>query len=588
MSDSKPIVDVGILTIRDDEFRAVLAALPDEDTVHRGRRDYSIRIAHTASGGRYRVAVLRQIEQGNGEAQDAARDMLDDLEPSLLLVVGIAAGLPSDDFTLGDVIVSTRVHDFSVEARKSKSRPTYSMSGGPIAKSITGSVANLAARERDLGPWNQALPPRPRVSWSREGQLYGPKAWQRQLKQMLEVHFGRGVPARPPLFAAGAIASSDRLVKDPALLFPWITTTRHLLAVEMESGGAYRAARDRCPMLAIRGISDLVGLKRSDAWTKYACASAAAFAVAYLRTDPVPPKVAGGTGDRGGARPSAPTADDIYTNLMPVEAYPRAIYVAPATVGAYQQAWGRLFDKTKEHITRAWVLHNNKIYSFVDPTDSPLRHIVDTGLVEEHASAGFANSEDGDVRRIFVQLLNGALRDDLGTMGVWFHPDDDVFAFAGQPNEEPRKHAYRNLQQKSSMTVVSHYVSRAKDGRTFPYLRHLACRARFRRLGGRWFAEVEPTYRFTSDGKKKYRFHSEKLAGIKRIEGNRPILSQLILWNDALRAAPLGPRAKLLSFGAMPVFRVEQDDLQLAADDDEAELAAATDPAATAMQEATL
>ena len=48
-------------------------------------------------GARYRLAVLRQIEQGNGEAQEAARDLIDDLQPSMLLVVGIAGGLPLDD-----------------------------------------------------------------------------------------------------------------------------------------------------------------------------------------------------------------------------------------------------------------------------------------------------------------------------------------------------------------------------------------------------------------------------------------------------------------------------------------------------------
>jgi len=41
-------------------------------------------------------------------------------------------------------------------------------------------------------------------------------------------------------------------------------------------------------MLPIRGISDIVGLKRADAWTKFACAAAAAFARAFLRTEPIP------------------------------------------------------------------------------------------------------------------------------------------------------------------------------------------------------------------------------------------------------------------------------------------------------------
>jgi nucleoside phosphorylase len=77
-------------------------------------------------------------------------------------------------------------------------------------------------------------------------------------------------------------------MKDPAVLIPWLQTARKILAVEMESGGVYRAAQERCPMLAIRGISDIIGLRRSDTWTKYACASAAAFTRAFLRTRPVP------------------------------------------------------------------------------------------------------------------------------------------------------------------------------------------------------------------------------------------------------------------------------------------------------------
>jgi len=53
----------------------------------------------------------------------------------------------------------------------------------------------------------------------------------------------------------------------------------------MELGGVFFAARqiDReYPVLAIRGISDIVGFKREEQWTKYACATAAAFAYALV------------------------------------------------------------------------------------------------------------------------------------------------------------------------------------------------------------------------------------------------------------------------------------------------------------------
>jgi nucleoside phosphorylase len=289
VSSSRAHVDIAILTIRDDEFRAVLDMFPSEAGVHDGaNRVYTLRHADAGNGERYTIAVLRQNEQGNGEAQDAARDLIADLAPKLVLVVGIAGALPSDDVKLGDVVLSTRIQDFTVEARKAGEQPTYAAAGGPIAKALATRVSNLAGRQTELGDWTADLPLQPAVSWTRKGQLYGPLEWQRELRAKLNQHHGKGSTPRAPAYVAGTIASSDRLVKDPALLFPWIATARNILAVEMESGGVYRAARERCPMLAIRGISDIVGLKRADAWTKYACASAAAFTRAFLRTRPVP------------------------------------------------------------------------------------------------------------------------------------------------------------------------------------------------------------------------------------------------------------------------------------------------------------
>jgi nucleoside phosphorylase len=312
-ADLSSTVDIGIVTIRDDEFRAVLAVFPEKiGNLQRASRAYTLRHADAGGRERYRIAVLRLVEQGQGEAQDAARDLIGDLDPRLVLVVGIAGGRPSDDVKLGDVVISTRIHDFTVEARKADETPTYALTGGPIDKALAALIANLAAREDELGDWTADLPKQPPVTWMKEGQLYGPADWQRQLRDALEHHYGPETMARAPAYATGPIASSDRLVKDPALLIPWLQTARNLLAIEMESGGVYRAARERCPMLAIRGISDIVGLKRADAWTKYACASAAAFTRAFLRTRPIELRpAASGAADSSqtaGTRPDGPAA----------------------------------------------------------------------------------------------------------------------------------------------------------------------------------------------------------------------------------------------------------------------------------------
>jgi nucleoside phosphorylase len=286
-SSPAPKVDIGILTIRDDEFRAVLAAFPDKAGTHKGAsREYTLRHASAGDGKRYRIAVSRLIEQGNGKAQDAARDLIEDLAPRLVLVVGIAGAPPSEDVKLGDVVISTRIHDFTIEAHKAGQEPAYSVTGGPIDKALAAFVTNLAAREDELGSWTADLPSPPPVAWESEGQLYGPPAWQRELRDKLAHHHGAGSTPGAPAYSTGPVAASDRLVKDPELLIPWLRIARDLRAIEMESAGVYRAVRGRCPMLAIRGISDIVGLKRSGAWTKYACASAAAFTRAFLRTRP--------------------------------------------------------------------------------------------------------------------------------------------------------------------------------------------------------------------------------------------------------------------------------------------------------------
>lgn len=203
-------------------------------------------------------------------------------------MVGIAGAIPSEDFTLGDVIFSSRIYDYSVEAKKFNERGEFSLTGGPLSKKITSGVAMLSARA-EMASWQDGLASRPSVS-SKKSKFYGPAKWQEKVRQSVEKHFGRKAETRQPIFFAGPLASSDRLVKDPTTLVPLLQAARHIAAVEMESGGVYRAAQERCPMLAVRGISDVVGLRRSDEWTKYACQTAAAATKAYLSTQPVEPK----------------------------------------------------------------------------------------------------------------------------------------------------------------------------------------------------------------------------------------------------------------------------------------------------------
>lgn len=565
-----PIIDIGILTIRDDEFKAVLKAFPDDPSIYKGRyREYALRTADAGYDSRYRLALVRQIEQGNGEAQEAARDLIDDLQPSLLLVVGIAGGLPSDDISLGDIVLSTRVLDFSIEARKFQEATTYNVGGGPIAKSIAGGIANLSARESELGNWWEELPAKPDVSFA-PGKLYGPKNWQRNVRQKLQLHYGKGAAKKAPTFMAGPIASSDRLVKDPKVLFPLITSARGILAIEMESAGVHRATRDRTPMLSIRSLSDIVGFKRQDAWTKYACSSAAAFTRAYLRTGPIVVRESSKsqigpvpllhTDEAKGVEQGEAKTEESFANLIPLRHFPDILYIAPTEGRTRKHAWSLLNEgasvKSAQRVPGAWLVYENNLYSLIDPEQSRLREIIDLGGLEQFDSEEWALSEDEDKRRLFVQLLNYALREDLWAHGIRYHNDPGVYAFMGKPDEEPRRLKYGNLKLRSTVTVVAHYEHKSKNGKRYKYLRHAAFQGRFRFIGGQWYLEITPTYRFTRNGKDLDLYHETLLSGIKRLERNRSVLSQLLLWQAVLRAPwTRADRLRLLEFAPLISFR---------------------------------
>ncbi|MDC0747908.1 phosphorylase family protein [Polyangium mundeleinium] len=288
VEDVKGKVDFGILTIREDEFDAVLERFPPFTHV-KGRRVYNLHRLELPAGGSYLVAVVRCIEQGNTEALDAARDLLEELEPQWLLVVGIAGAVPSDELTLGDVVVSTRIVDFSIEAVLQDKPSEYAMMGGPVHKDAAAILANLRAHKAQLKGWNTAasiMASRPAIVLDDE-LFYGDEDWQKKAQRAIAHHASRS----EPLVTAGAIGSSDRLVKDTQVLAAFLRkAARQVLAVEMESAGVYRGASGRqVPAVAIRGISDVVGFKRDPGWTAYACHTAAAFTHAFLRTQPIQP-----------------------------------------------------------------------------------------------------------------------------------------------------------------------------------------------------------------------------------------------------------------------------------------------------------
>jgi nucleoside phosphorylase len=286
-------VTFGIITIREDEFAAVLQRLQNRRSISGSKRLYEYAMVPTRSGAHVGVAVARSLEQGHLPAQTITQAFIEELNPAWLLLVGIAGAIPSNEFTLGDVLLTSRLHNFAVTAAL-EGRSEFSATGGPMHQDVERLLAHLpAALEDRLGPWyseESIGQPKPMLSppGIPHSLLYGQRDWRRKVSGSLKCHFSDGVPPRLPRFHVAATASSNTLVKDTELAKQWLEYARHIGAIEMELGGVYEAARHagdgRCRVLGIRGISDIIGYRRSHEWTGYACNSAAAFTNAFIRS----------------------------------------------------------------------------------------------------------------------------------------------------------------------------------------------------------------------------------------------------------------------------------------------------------------
>jgi hypothetical protein len=146
----KGSTQIGIITVREDEFDAVLNHFPERRHASSKTRLYEWARIKDKKGRELGVAIARQPEQGPGSTHAVARDMIGDLEPKWILLVGIAGGFPDSDYTLGDVLVSSRVHDFQVGAAIEDGPPEFQEQGGDVAVDVEKLLTHLPAMKKDL------------------------------------------------------------------------------------------------------------------------------------------------------------------------------------------------------------------------------------------------------------------------------------------------------------------------------------------------------------------------------------------------------------------------------------------------------
>lgn len=258
--------------------------------------------------------------------------------------------------------------------------------------------------------------------------------------------------------------------------------------------------------------------------------------------------------------PAADHRPEVLTsNLLPVVA-PTVIYSSPTDVHHPAAVYKQIAD-ADEPPRHDWVLRDGRLYSFVPPEESALRLLV-TGMADVIPATDWLDVDDPDLERRFVELLNRALQQDLDPDCV-YHRGRDVLYFRATPGLTERK-------------IIGAYGSpcgvfwpRTNKAGHVTHYKHAALAWQFLRLDDEWFCELVPDWHFTRDGHRDSKFIASNLAGLKRLDKNKAVHSQVGMWakflrdldrrdNPSLFDADPDDRDRVLTFGDLLTFTVDR------------------------------
>lgn len=278
--------------------------------------------------------------------------------------------------------------------------------------------------------------------------------------------------------------------------------------------------------------------------------------------------------DRGIYKPPLRKEEELVSNLLQVRSFPKTLYIADTQFRKRKELNAWMIEHSIQG-KREWILKNERIISFHDLNEYPWTEISDSGTVEDFDAEEWADSDDEDKLREWVELLNACLRSKLLREGIRYQHEQQFKFFYFLPNRNAKSRFYKyHSQQKETRREVVKPLSNKKTKILLCY-RHSAMEARFHRFANLWYLEVSPTYFYTSDGEKPSLFHGDQLAGIKRLERNESVLGQLVMWERVLtdRGDIFREEYSLLSFDGLFRCTVNQgifDDLWLPVDAEEA------------------
>jgi len=225
----------------------------------------------------------------------------------------------------------------------------------------------------------------------------------------------------------------------------------------------------------------------------------------------------------------------LHTNLIEIKKLPDFIYCASTDYREPQEIFDWANDN-KIDLPKGWLLTEKMIRSFHDLREHPWTKICDRGSVEQFDVGEWSDSDDPDIQREFVRLMNQALQHDMHTIHLWYSSKEQCFYFPAKRDYSgeyrPSRYCYKSSMQNTSREVVK--LMRKLETTEINCIRHSAFKATFLQVNDNWHLAIVPDYIYTTDGKTPYLYGEDLLSGIKRLEHQNAVLNQTIMWQRKL------------------------------------------------------
>jgi hypothetical protein len=252
-----------------------------------------------------------------------------------------------------------------------------------------------------------------------------------------------------------------------------------------------------------------------------------------------------------------PREETLYSDLVPIRQFPTNYYVAPTEYGSRHEII-QVLKRERKSLPGVWTTRSETLYS-LDPLDGKeWKDFCDQGAIDSMSDLNrLASSEQDEERRLFVELMNLALRNQLYDQELLFERDEKYFYEKPHPDLAPKELKYESRTRQASRTTFKGYKASA-DSEQADFYRHAAFKGKFVRFAGVWYLQIESTYHFTKDGKTVSSLSAAALSGIKRLENNQAVHGQVLMWARRLQQqTSYDARPRKIFFADPLKFRVD-------------------------------